>query len=312
MKFLFVGDHWNQLKPATDTSLALVHASMEKGHKVWWTTAEGVRLEKGKLKVVAEPCLSFRPGGLPGRGAAEELPLSAFKVVWIRKDPPFDASYTALCWLLALEEHSVMMVNKPSLLLRYHEKLIPFEAVNHGYLKSNALIPTHVGPPTSSLLYAQMLKLDPAISKPFLGFGGSDIRKFSLSLGETPPMNEGLRLTQPFLPEIATQGDRRVFYLGGKIIGDFVRLPKSGDYVSNIARGGSGHIIEMKPKERQVAEALGQFLKKVGIVFAGADLMGARVSEVNITSPTGVRTYLQLTEEDLSVPIVDFVQGKAE
>jgi glutathione synthase len=312
LKFLIVADPLSHLKPATDTTLAIVRSSVERKHGVWWATGDDLYLENGKVRVRARRCVNAAPDALPECGQEEDRAVRDFSAVWIRKDPPFDASYVSLCWILGLEESNVPMLNAPSLLLRYHEKLVPFEAVAAGFLKLSDTIPTHIGDAVTAKKFLQAGNYDPAIRKPFLGFAGADVKKFSLKAGDPLPKQEALELSQPFLPEISTVGDRRVFFLGGKWIGDFVRLPKQGEIVSNIARGGTAHLVPMNARQKAVTERLGRFLKKSGIVFAGADMIGNRISEVNVTSPTGLRSLESVGGPDLGPKIVAYVERLAQ
>lgn len=312
MKSLIVGDPLSGLKPATDTSLSIARESLGRRHKVYWATADQVRWEDGRVFVDASPLQDAPAEGVPRTGSAESLALRDFDLVWIRKDPPFDVSYLTLCWLLALEENKVTFLNRPSALLRYHEKLIPFEAVAAGFLKPADVVPTHIGSSGSARRYLERAGTEVAIRKPFLGFGGAEIQKFTVTPGAELPGGSITQLTQAFLSEITTEGDRRVFFLNGKIVGDFVRLPQPGSYVSNTVRGGKGILRKMTAPQKAVLLRLGKFLKKAGIAFAGADLIGKRISEVNITSPTGIPSYFKLSGIDLMPKIVDYAEREAQ
>ncbi|MBY0371395.1 hypothetical protein K2X33_11955, partial [bacterium] len=307
-----LADPLERLRPKTDTTLAIVHASQDRKHRVFWATESGLRLDNGRVRVECAPCESWQPNGLPHLGAYKEMALRDFSLVWIRKDPPFDGSYLKLCWLLALEEKNVPMLNRPSVLLRYHEKMLPFEAAAAGVLKASELVPTHIGSPESAQAYATAGELSDVIQKPFLGFGGGDVKKFSRGQWAEQASREGDMLTQPYLPEITDKGDRRVMFLNGKVVGDFVRLPQPGQYVSNLARGGSAALIPMTAGQKALAQRLGKFLKKRGIDFAGADLIGSRVSEVNITSPTGVLKLKELTGIDVAAMLVAYAERSAQ
>jgi glutathione synthase len=312
LKFLIVADSLEHLHPLTDTSLAIARETFARKHGVWWATGADLYMENGKVRVHARRCVSLDPDVVPVLGDVEERAVRDFSAVWIRKDPPFDTSYVSLCWLLSLEEKNTCMLNPPSLLLRYHEKLVPFEAVAAGFLKKSETVPTHIGDSGSARAFLQAGDFDPAVRKPFLGFAGADVKKFSWKAGDALPKQEALELTQPFLAEISKVGDRRILFLGGQIIGDFVRLPKAGEIVSNIARGGTGHLVPMNARQKAVAQRLGKFLKKVGIVFAGADMIGHLISEVNITSPTGLRTFQSVGGPDLTPKIVSYVERLAQ
>lgn len=311
MRFLVVADPIERLRPEFDTSLAIVRASQFRKHRVFWATENHLQLENGRLRVLSAECKGWQPNGLPHLESPKLFDVRDFKAVWIRKDPPFDGSYLKLCWLLALDEKRTRMLNRPSILLRYHEKLLPFEAVMAGALKPSELVPTHIGSPESAAKYVDAHGYDPLIQKPFLGFAGGDIRKFSKADWASKASRDGDVLTQPFLPEIAEKGDRRVMFLGGRVVGDFVRLPKSGEYVSNLARGGSAALIPLTKAQKDVTNRLGKFLKKVGIDFAGADMIGSRISEVNITSPTGVPKLKELTGIDVADLLVRYAERSA-
>ncbi len=311
MKLLFVADRWERIHATSDTTLAILRTALKRKHKVFWTTGDAVRLEDGRVRARVIPCLTCAEDRLPDTGAEEDRAVVEFDALWIRKDPPFDDSYVSLCWLLCVEENRVLMLNRPSLLLRYHEKMIPFEALAQGFLKPGDLIPTHIGDAASARAYLERGGFETAIRKPFFGFGGGKILKFAPQAGEFPAPDE-LELTQPFQKEVMALGDRRLFYLRGKFLGDFVRMPKSGGFVSNLAQGGSASIAPLTVAQRAVVDRLGKFLRKSGIVFAGADLIGRHISEVNITSPTGLRSFAKLTGKDLSEKLIDYAEAEAK
>ena len=118
-------------------------------------------------------------------------------------------------------------------------------------------------------------------------------------------------MVQPYLEEIVEQGDRRVFFLDGELLAEFVRFPKEGGFIANLAQGGSAKKVPLSDVERAVCDRLGKFLKHTGIVFAGADLIGSKVSEVNITSPTGLCSLHALEGNDYGAPILDWLEGNA-
>ncbi len=312
MKTVFIADAAASLKPATDTSLAFLRECLKRKHVCYWAEPPSLRLEDGRVFVKAARVLSCADGALPTLSSPlKDFKLRDFSVGWIRKDPPFDASYFSLCWLLSLEESHLRLLNRPSLLLRFHEKLLPFEAFSRGFLKATDLVPTHIGEAQTARAYLEKKKTLDAIRKPFLGFGGSEVKRFQLKSGSPLPAENELELTQPYLPEIASKGDRRVFFLAGKVIGDFVRMPPPGGHVSNIARGGSGKLVPMTLKQKEVTGRVGKFLKSIGVDFAGADMIGNRVSEINITSPTGVRTFYSLSGIDLAPRLIDYSERSA-
>lgn len=313
MRALIVADPIERLKPAGDSTLVIVREMLRRGYEIQWGLPAGLELEKTKViatTVGVEECVE---GELPRVGAADRRPVDSYDFVLIRKDPPFGRQYLRLCWLLALAEAKVPIINSPAVLLRYHEKLIPFEAVAHGFLKPSDLIPTYVG--ASERVSEPLLKEkgDRFVSKPFFGFGGKSVslhERSAIEPGKTLPGLPG-DLWQPFLPDIHVHGDRRVFFLNGKVLAHFVRVPSPGGFVSNLAQGGKAESRPLRAVEKRVLERLGKFLRKAGIVLAGADLIGAYISEVNVTSPTGLRSLELLDGHCYAEELLDYCEKRA-
>lgn len=307
MKFLFVADPVENLKPAGDSSLAILRAALRRKHVAYWGTDRDVEFENGSVGIWASPVEACGPDAIPKLGAREFFPLKTFHGVWIRKDPPFDTTYVRLCWLLSLS--NVWMQNPPEHLIRFHEKLLPMEALALGYLTKDEVIPSHIGTAAGARAFVKKLKSEWIITKPFLGFGGGGVLKHSRAAFEALP-DEHLTdsVIQPFHPEVTEVGDRRVFFIDGKYVGDFLRMPKAGDFISNLAMGGTGKAGKLTARERKVADKVGKFLKKVGIGFAGADFIGHRVSEINITSPTGIRVLEKLEGRDIAENLLDLAE----
>lgn len=303
MNFLIIGDPLRNLKPRTDTSLAMARESLLRTHTVHWTTAEDLFLWDGRVHARVEELTGCADASLPmTETIAEAQVLNSYDGVWIRKDPPFDSSYLSLCWLLALEERNVPMMNKPSLLLRYHEKMLPFEAMERGFVKQEELIPTFL--PTGKRFHVPKdFPRGECVTKPWLGHGGKDVR--AIAGPQTP---EPYWLLQPLQKEIYRLGDRRVFFLDGDVIGTFTRFPPPGEIKSNIASGGRGEIREMNKRERELADRVGAFLKEIGIAFAGVDMLAEKVSEINITSPTGLLTYHEIGGPRLTPLLVNYAE----
>lgn len=303
MNFLFIGDPIRNLKAKTDSSLALVREYLYREHEVHWTTAEDLYLWEGRVYARVDNITACVDQSLPAtENIKDPQPINSYDGVWIRKDPPFDQSYFSLCWLLALEEKNVPIFNKPSLLLRYHEKLLPLEAVEQGFLQTEEVIPTFM-PTGKRLPIPTNFPRGESVSKPWLGFAGKDV-----TLLPSPQTPEPYFLLQPLQKEIHRSGDRRVFFLDGDVIGSFVRMPPEGDIRSNIASGGKGVLKDMSKKEIALTDRVGAFLKEVGIVFAGADMIHEKISEINITSPTGLLTYHSIGGPKLAPNIVNFTE----
>ena len=316
MKFLVIGDPIDVLAPATDTGFSIVRASLARGHEVHWAVPEdlvlcGTRVETRSLHI--EAC----EGGSSPRSAARagRHEIADFDAVWVRKDPPVDWKYISLCWLLALEERDTVIVNRPSLLLRHHEKMIPFDAFRAGFLREEEVPRTYLLTGADSPL-PQDKHAGEWITKPWLGHGGRGVVKWD-SLDTL--RDEGTRtrlhddgepytLLQPFSPEVMTSGDRRIFLVGGEYNGHFARIPAAGSIEANLARGGGARRDEMTAAELDTVARLGEYLRSIGIDFAGADMIAGRITEVNITAPTGLETFVELGGEEVGDHLVALVE----
>ncbi|RYZ93869.1 MAG: hypothetical protein EOP11_27205, partial [Proteobacteria bacterium] len=197
MNFLVIADPVRGLKPKSDTTLAIVRDALARGHEIHWATAEDLFLWEGRVHARVDKIEGCAENSLPVTDTIKEpQSINSYDGVWIRKDPPFDTSYMGLCWLLALEEENVPMLNKPSLLLRYHEKMLPWEAVEKGFLSQEEVIPTFL-PTGRRFPVPENFPRGEAVLKPWLGHGGKDVRQV-----ENPQTPEPYTFLQPLMKEV--------------------------------------------------------------------------------------------------------------
>jgi len=306
MKLLFLADPITQLKPKGDSTLALLRCALHRGMHVYWATDRDLEVVGEDLRITATKVVHCEDGEVPLVCAPERNSIFSFDACFIRKDPPFDSKYVKLCWLLGLAEERVWMMNPPSLLLRFHEKLIPLEARLRGFLEADDLIPTHIGTRKSADQFVQEGRWPQIVAKPFFGHGGHDVTLISSS--QVPKLPEEDLLVQPYQSEVTLTGDRRVFLLDGEVLAHFARIPKAGNFVSNLAQGGTAISSPVTARETAALKRLGRFLKETGIILAGADVIGGRISEVNVTSPTGLMSLIALEHHDYSEEILSFAE----
>ncbi|PIR23817.1 MAG: hypothetical protein COV44_00780 [Deltaproteobacteria bacterium CG11_big_fil_rev_8_21_14_0_20_45_16] len=316
MRILILADPITNLKLATDTSLYLMRQFIAENHIVDW--AEPKQLSwLGDRLVVESNCIE-EPGGHevgPKLEAAKFRELSGYELVLIRKDPPFDVSYQRLCWLLSSYEGRLEISNSPSLLLQHHEKMLPLTAVSQGILSPNDIISTCITDDASvARRFVRSLHSANIIMKPWLGHGGRDIQLLDAQgfVDEADKyFQTGERwMLQPFEDAVFTRGDRRVLFLGGKYLGDFVRLPRSGQFISNLIRGGQAFIREMDAQEKELVRRLEPWLANLGLDFVGADFINGKLTEINVTSPTGFRNYEDLTSKNLASWVTEYLTKK--
>lgn len=341
---LIVGDPLESLNYATDSSLAMAEGAIDLGFAVHWSTAADLELLNGsvivKNRVIIEKINKTLPPSMVTMPVGHLVPLSGYRKVFVRKDPPFDESYTDLCWfLLQLENNRV--VNAPQALLLQHEKLAPSMLAKAGIIPEYALVPGLVSKNTESLRLFALELFSTANSllsslqnlpdfksfifrvlvKPWRGHGGRGIQTFScmkevqnwLSHAEKDHATGELKdlyILQPLLPEIFSEGDRRVFVVNGKVAFDFVRKPAAGKVEANLAQGGSAELRAMTPEQKRLSDKIAIELKRQGILLAGLDFIGDRLTEVNITSPTGIRTFESLTRTPIAKTIMQDLLGE--
>ncbi len=312
MKILFIADPVERLKPQGDTTLAFLRAALSRKHDCYWAHDIDIEYFGHEVFVHARKVTQCETDQTAELGEKIFKKMGFFKAVLIRKDPPFDASYVRLCWLLKLAQKETYFFNQPEALLKFHEKLVPLEALAAGFLDKKDLIPTYIGNLAGATQFIQSQKTDTFVTKPFLGFGGNEILKFSKKelLAAYANIKESTTkeiMVQPFLPNVV-EGDRRVFFLKGKVVGHVLRVPKAGDFVSNLAQGGRADWKPLSKSESAVLLKVGKFLVKSKIDLAGIDLIGSKVSEMNITSPTGVIAIKKLEGKDIAEEVVKFLE----
>lgn len=311
MKCLFIADKPADLKPKGDTTLYMVREALRRGWEVYYTTPGRIFWSGTGLFVDADAVASCEKHALPVFD--EEVHLSFAQDVdaaFIRKDPPFDADYISMCWLLAAHEDRVRMVNPPGLLVRHHEKMISLDAAARGFLKRDDVIPTFIGADAKRILeYVEGLTCEKIILKPWLGYGGREIRRVERAALLKKPkgfsLGKEMLMVQPYYPEVEKTGDRRGFFFCGKYFGSIVRMPKAGGFVSNLAQGGSAVDGLLSDREHALIRRMEAWLKRTGIVFAGSDFIDGRLSELNITSPTGFASYEELYGADPARALFD-------
>jgi glutathione synthase len=305
---VFVIDPPERLDPPTDTSLAIMRESLERGHKVFFCTLSELRLENGLPAARVRP-VSFLPGQeLFTSGEALELDLRGVDILHMRKDPPVDAAYLHATYILDRLPSRVLQVN-PSRALRNHcEKLIP--------LHFPGLMPETLVSRSPADLAAFLDRHRSIVLKPLDDCSGRGI--LALSRGDTDGLERleqatlgGLRFVQaqPFLSEIKN-GDKRILLLGGELLGWIARVPAEGEFRSNINAGGHCAPCELDDSDRAICARIGPWLVQEGIHLAGVDIVGTKVLEVNITSPSCLREMNLLNGKFLERKILDYLEAR--
>jgi glutathione synthase len=337
---LIIGDPLGSLNSAGDSSLALAQGGIELGYRIDWTVPEQIALLNGEpLVSVRSEILSVAAGQPPiiiEKPEKSPLRLESYSKILVRKDPPFDEAYTDLCWILS-QCSPQRVINSPEALLNLHEKLSPWRFAKAGIVPDHMLVPTLVSRNAEQLMNFAEEQFSVAegfleqfkktnefrdfkfqlLAKPWRGHGGRGVQTFAtikdfktwvsglFEQSNSKAAIVDLWIVQPLLPEIHTQGDRRVFIVNGAVAFDFVRWPAAGRIEANLAQGGSATIEQMPEEVQAVSARIAHTLKKEGVLLAGLDFIGSRLTEVNITSPTGIRTFEKLTGRNIVKKIAE-------
>jgi len=305
---LFVIDPPERLDPPTDTTLALMRELQGRGRPVYWTTLNGLDLRDGVPWAQTRPALFIAHEDRLAPADVEAFDLSRAAMVFMRKDPPVDLAYLHATLILDRLPSNILQINPPQALRLHCEKLIP------------ALFP-ELAP--ESLLSSDARRLEGflrehqhIVIKPLEDCSGHGVYELRRGDANARPLlaamtDSGRRFLQAqrFLPEIR-DGDKRVLMLDGEILGWVRRVPAAGDFRSNVNAGGRCVPCELTDSDRRICATLGPWLRREGIVLAGVDIVGDKVLEVNITSPSCLREINQLTGQRLESRIIDVLEQR--
>jgi glutathione synthase len=309
MKLAFVLDPLDEIKIYKDSSYAMMEEAFRRGHEVSVLHQEDILCRTGAVNGFAAGIrLTGEKTPWYALGERREVALSTFDALLMRKDPPFDMEYVYSTYLLELAElQGARVFNRPRALRDYNEKFsitrfIPFT------------VPTLVTR-LESEIRAFLSEQQDIVLKPLDGMGGASV--FRLQRGDPnigvvieTLTHYGRRtvMAQRYIAEIA-KGDKRIILIDGKAVPyALARIPKPGETRGNLAVGGRGVAQELSTRDRAIAEAVGPALAAEGLLLVGLDVIGDYLTEINVTSPTGMREIMDQTGFDVAGMIIDAVE----
>ena len=296
---------------AGDSTFALMLAAQARGHKLFHYTAEDLNYADGRVWAKADPVMVQRVvGDHYSFGDPVSLDLGdEADVILMRQDPPFDLGYITATHLLERIAHKTLVVNDPASVRNAPEKVFVLDYPQF-------MPPTLV---TRSLDEARafLAKHKEIVVKPLHGNGGKAIFKVGSDGANLSALIEVFNtmwrephMVQAFLPDVA-KGDKRIVLVDGEVAGAINRLPGEGEIRSNLAVGGSAVATEPTAKEREICAVLGPELKKRGLLFVGIDVIGGEwLTEINVTSPTGIVAIEKFDGTDVAGMIWDAIERK--
>jgi glutathione synthase len=314
MRFAFVMDPIARILPDKDTTFMFMLESARRGHEVYVLGLDDLYIERSVPHGVARRAAVRRPTDDDGshHHLYEErvARLDWFDAVFMRKDPPFDMAFFFATHVLSLIDAArTLVINHPRGLRDANEKLYA--------LNFPAIIPDSLVTQDARRLKAFMAELgDEMIVKPLDGAGGSGV--FHVRAGDRN-LNaileavtlDGRRpiMAQRYLPAVR-QGDKRVIVLDGEPLGAVLRVPREDETRGNIHVGGAVQKSPLTARDREICAHLAPRLRADGLWFVGLDVIGDWVTEINVTSPTGIQEINALDAAALEVPVIDFVERR--
>jgi len=304
-------DPLDSINIAGDSTFALMLSAQDRGHKLFHYSAEDLNYRDGRVWAKAHPVTVQRVvGDHFSVGEPVNLDLGdEADVVLMRQDPPFDLGYITATHLLERIADKTLVVNDPAQVRNAPEKVFVLDYPQF-------MPPTLV---TRSLDEARKFLAEHGaiVIKPLHGNGGKAIFKVESDGANLSALMEVFNMTwrephmvQAFLPDVA-KGDKRIVLIDGEVAGAINRLPGEGEIRSNLAVGGSAEKSVLTDKEREICAVLGPELKKRGLLFVGIDVIGGTwLTEINVTSPTGIVAISNFDGTDVAGMIWDAIEAK--
>ena len=310
--FAFQMDPLSGLNIAGDSTFALMLAAQKRGHTLYHYAAPDLTLwEDGRLHTYGTPVKVQRVvGDHFSLGEPKLIDLgSDVDAVFMRQDPPFDLGYITATHLLERVAHETLVVNDPASVRNAPEKLL---VLDYAQFMPPTIITRSLGATRKFLAEHGSI-----VIKPLHGNGGKAIFKVDADGANLSALIEMFNqaylephMVQAFLPDVA-KGDKRIVLVDGVVVGAINRLPGKGEIRANLAMGGSAHQATLTEREQEICAALGPELKRRGLIFVGIDVIGGQwLTEINVTSPTGIVAIEQFDGTDVAGMIIDCVETR--
>ena len=297
------------IRIAGDTTFALLLEAQARGHRLLYYTPDRLSMQGRRVTARVEP-LAVRDveGAHAALGAIERVDLADVDVVLMRQDPPFDMAYITATHMLEKLGGRTLVVNDPAEVRNAPEKLF--------VLDFPELMPPTLISRDKAEIEAFRREHGTVAMKPLHGHGGAAVFKVSEEDPNFGSMFDLFAATfreqwvvQRFLERIS-EGDKRIVLVDGEPMGAINRVPAKGDIRSNMVRGGAAGAAELTEREREICAAIGPELRRRGLILVGIDVIDGHLTEINVTSPTGIRAIRRLGGPDLAVATWDAIEAR--
>jgi glutathione synthase len=292
-----------------DSTFALLLEAQSRGHRLSYYTPDRLVLRDGKVSATVQP-LEVRDvaGGHFTLGEPRLVDLASFDVVLLRQDPPFDLAYISTTHMLERIHPRTLVVNDPAQVRNAPEKVLVTEFPE--------LMPPTLITRDLAAIKAFRAEHGDIVMKPLYGKGGEAVFRVAredLNFGSLYDLFAAMFrepwVVQKFLPAVK-EGDKRIILVDGEFAGAVNRVPAPDDLRSNMVRGGAPKATGLTPREREICARLGPALREHNLLFVGIDVIGDFLTEINVTSPTGIRAVKNLGGPDIAALIWDKIEAK--
>ncbi len=306
MKTLYVMDPIESLHLDGDSTYMMMLEANRRGWETFWCLPTDLFAIGGRTFAKATKVLVQSVEPFFQESQATDLDLGEMDVVWMRKDPPFNMDYIFSTYLLDLVPKTTLVLNDPRSIRNFNEKMY---ALHFAEYCPETLVTREI-----SRAKEWALKHSKIVIKPWDGNGG---RGVLVTAHDDPNFRSMLEiltenqtqyiLVQEYLPEIV-EGDKRIILIDGEPVGQMLRIPQKGDHRGNMHVGARVEACELTPREQEICTVLAPELKKHGLLFVGIDTIGDKMTEINVTSPTGIQEINRLMGIQLEVLLTDQIE----
>ncbi len=309
MKIAFQMDPIDGIDIDGDSSFRLAEEAQARGHELFYYTPDKLSYDRGRITARGWPLTVQRvKGDHFSLGEERVADLSEFDVVWLRQDPPFDMFYITTTHLLERVKDTTLVVNDPFWVRNFPEKLLILDF-------PELMPPTAIARDLGTIRAFKEAHGD-VILKPLYGNGGAGVFHLPESdrnLSSLHEMFTGFSreplIVQKYLPEIK-DGDKRVILVEGEPVGAINRLPGKGEVRSNMHVGGRPEKVSLSDRDREICAIIGPRLREAGQIFVGIDVIGKYLTEINVTSPTGIQELERFDGINVAGKIWDAIEAK--
>ncbi|MBO6896103.1 MAG: glutathione synthase [Shimia sp.] len=309
MKIAFQMDPITSVDINADSSFRIAEEAQARGHELFYYSPDHLAYEEGEITARGHSMVVRREqGNHVDLGPFERVNLKDFDVVWLRQDPPFDMHYITSTHLLDRLSPDTLVVNDPFWVRNYPEKLLVLDFPD-------------LTPPTTIARDLETIKEFKAkhgdvILKPLYGNGGAGVFRLDANDRNLTSLHELFTgfsreplIVQKFLPDVSN-GDKRVILVNGEPVGAINRVPAAGETRSNMHVGGRPEKIGLTERDLEICAAIGPLLREKGQIFVGIDVIGDYLTEINVTSPTGIQELERFDGVNIAEKIWEAIEGK--